>query len=48
MNKGTVLRKLSKLGNAIGEYDKGIRILERQVNVEQKAHLANELAMAYL
>src|SRR5437764_3619464 len=48
MNKGVALRGLNRLPEAVAEYDKAIGIRERLVNVEQQAHLANDLAKAYM
>src|SRR5204863_366370 len=42
------LRVLTRLPEAVAEYDIAIRIRERLVNVEQQAHLANDLATAYM
>ena len=48
MNKGIALRNLTRLAEALAEYDKALAIYERLVDEEQQTHLANGLAKAYM
>jgi tetratricopeptide (TPR) repeat protein len=48
MNKGNALLNLTRLAEALAEYDKAIAIYERLVHKEQQTHLANDLAKAYM
>jgi tetratricopeptide (TPR) repeat protein len=55
MNKGIALANLTRLGEAIAEYDKAVGIYEWLVNVErpeladeQRQQLAHSLALAYM
>lgn len=48
MNKGVVLRILSRLNEAVSEYDKAIVIFENLINEQNRQELVNDLAMAYM
>jgi tetratricopeptide (TPR) repeat protein len=48
MNKGTALRDLGRLEEAIDYYDEAIGIYRRLVEVEGRVELANDLAMALI
>ncbi len=47
VNKGVALDSLTRLIEAVAEYDKAIAIFEHLVNVEQQSHLSNNLANTY-
>jgi tetratricopeptide (TPR) repeat protein len=48
MNKGTALRELGRLSEAIDYYDEAIGIFKRLIEVEGRVELANDLAMALM